>query len=149
VSSRDSEDLGSDLLAAKQRELQPLLDESAAILEFDYEQTELMQGFLDLAWFSGSRSSRDHLEARATQRPPGAGPLPIARLETEFKALMEESADALNLTVSRTIRMWNYLHEAWLAGHRTCETELMALLIETRSDVGAEALKWLEDEGAS
>jgi len=53
------------------------------------------------------------------------------------------------ITVPRTISMWNYLHAAWMAGNRTCEAEMMALYLETQSDVGEEAAKWLEDEGKS
>jgi hypothetical protein len=60
---------------------------------------------------------------------------------------MDESANSLNLTVSRTLEMWNYLHEAWMAGTRTCEAEMMALYLETQSDVGEEARKWLEEGG--
>jgi hypothetical protein len=145
VSSRDSGDLGGDLLAAKERDLRPLLDESAEILGLDYGQTEAMGNFLDLAWFSGTRFGRDQMQARAAQGEPDVPAVAISRLEAEFKALMEESAEALNLTVSRTIDMWNYLHEAWMAGNRTCEAEMKALYIETRSDVGAEALRWLEE----
>jgi hypothetical protein len=147
VSSRDSEDLGSDLLAAKERDLQPLLDESAETLGLDYEQTEAMEGFLNLAWFSGTRFGRNQMQARTAQGEPDVPAVAISQLEAEFKALMEESADTLNLTVPRTIDMWNYLHEAWMAGNRTCEAEMTALYIETQSDVGAEALRWLEEKG--
>lgn len=146
MSSRDGEDLGNDLLAAKERDLRPLLEESTEILGLDYEQVEAMEDFLNLAWFSGTRSSRDQIEARATKTKPGVQGGALSRLESEFKALMEQSADALNLTVGRTISMWNYLHEAWLAGNRTCEAEIMALCIETKSDIGAEALRWLEEK---
>lgn len=146
MSSRDSEDLGDDLLAAKERDLKPLLEESAEVLGLDFDQTEAMEDFLDLAWLSGTRSGRDQMEARATQQRPNVEAVAVARLESEFKALMERSADALNLTVARTIGMWNYLHEAWMAGNRTCEAEIVALCIETQSDVGQEALKWLEEE---
>jgi hypothetical protein len=147
VSSRDGEDLGNDLLAAKERDLKPLLEESAEILDLDYEQAEAMEDFLNLAWFSGTRSGRDQMEARATQQEPNVPAVAVARLESEFKELMERSADRLNLTLPRTINMWNYLHDAWMAGNRTCEAELMALYIELKSDVGAEARQWLEEKG--
>ncbi len=149
MSLRDSEDRGNDLIAAKERDLKPLLEESAEVLQLDYGQTEAMEDFLNLAWFSGTRSGRDQMEARATQEDPDVKSVAIERLEVDFKALMDRSADVLNLTVPRTICMWNFLHDAWMAGNRTCETEIMALYIETQSDVGEEARKWLDDIGKS
>jgi hypothetical protein len=139
--------MGRDLLAAKERDLEPLLAESSHVLELDYEQTETMEDFLNLAWFSGTRSGRDQMNARATEPNPDLKALAISNLQSDFKGLMHESADTLNLTVVGTITMWNYLHEAWLAGTRTCEAEMMAIYIETKSDVGEEARKWLEDRG--
>jgi hypothetical protein len=74
-----------------------------------------MEDFLLAAWASGTRSGRDQMEAR-TKPEPDIQAVAISNLEADFKGLMEESADALNLTVPRTINMWNYLHEAWMAG---------------------------------
>lgn len=144
--SFDSGDFGNDLLAAKERDLAPLREESAEALELDCEQILAMEDFLNLAWFSGTRSGHAQMKARATEREPDIGAVAIERLESEFKLLMDESADALNLTVNRTIAMWNYLHQAWMAGNRTCEAELMGLLVEMRTDVAEEALKWLEGD---
>jgi hypothetical protein len=138
-----------DLLAAKERDLKPLLEESSEILDLDYRQTEAMEDFLNLAWFSGTRSGRDLMQARATEPDPDLEAVAVAHLKSDFKGLMDQSAEALNLTVPRTINMWNYLHDAWMAGNRTCEAELMALYIETQSDVGEEARKWLEREDQS
>jgi hypothetical protein len=135
-----------DLLAAKDRDLKPLLAESSEFLELDYGQTEAMEDFLDLAWVAGTRSGRDQMDARATQPKPDVKAIAVRRLEADFKALMEESADTLNLAVPRTITMWGYLHEAWMAGNRTCEAELMAMYLELRSDVGKEARQWLEEK---
>jgi hypothetical protein len=136
--------MGRDLLAAKERDLKPLLEESSEILDLDYSQAEAMEDFLNLAWFSGTRSGRDQMNARATQSDPNLEAVAITNLKSEFKGLMDESANTLNLTIGRTIEMWNYLHEAWMAGNRTCEAEMMALYLETQSDVGEEALKWLK-----
>jgi hypothetical protein len=141
--------MSNDLLAAKERDLQPLLEESSETLELGYERTETMEDYLNLAWFAGTRAGRDQMDARATQKEPDVKAVAIGRLEADFKGLMEESADALNLTVPRTITMWGYLHAAWMAGNRTCEAELMALYIELKSDVGEEARKWLEEKGGS
>jgi hypothetical protein len=144
--SFDSEDFGNDLLAAKERDLKPLREESAEALELDYEQSEAMEDFLNLAWFSGTRSGHAQMRARATEREPDIGAVAIERLKSEFKLLMDQSADMLNLTVPRTIDMWNYLHQAWMAGNRTCEAELMGLFVEMKTDVAEEALEWLEGE---
>lgn len=147
VSPRNSEDMRNDLLAAKERDLRPLLEESSEILALDHRQAEAMDDFLTLAWFAGTRSGRDQMNARATESNPDIEAVAVSHLESDFKGLMDQSADTLNLTVPRTINMWNYLHAAWMAGNRTCEAEMTALYLETQSDVGAEALEWLEGEG--
>ncbi len=69
-----------------------------------------MEDFLTLAWFSGTRSGRDQMHARATEPEPDLEAVAVSHLESEFKGLMDQSADILNLTVPRTISMWNYLH---------------------------------------
>jgi hypothetical protein len=138
--------MGKDLLAAKERDLRPLLEESTELLELDYDQTEAMEDFLTLAWFAGTRSGRDQMNARATEANPDVEAVVVAHLESDFKGLMDQSANALNLTVPRTISMWNYLHEAWMAGNRTCEAEMMAMYLEHTTDVGEEALEWLEEK---
>jgi hypothetical protein len=86
------------------------------------------------------------MNARATEANPDIEAVAVSHLESDFKGLMDQSADTLNLTVPRTIRMWNYLHSAWMAGNRTCEAEMMALYIELNSDVGDEAREFLEGE---
>jgi hypothetical protein len=136
-----------DFLAAKERDLRPLLEESSTDLELDYGQTEAMEDFLTLAWFAGISAGRDQMNARATEDNPDIEAVAVSHLESEFKGLMDQSADHLNLTVPRTIRMWNYLHDAWMAGNRTCEAEMMTMYLERTSDVGEEALRWLEEKG--
>jgi hypothetical protein len=136
--------MGKDLFAAKEREIKPLLEESSEILDLDYGQAEAMENFLNLAWVCGTRSGRDQMRARATECNPDVEAVAVSHLKSDFKGLMDQAAAALNLTVLRTINMWNYLHEAWVAGNRTCEAEMMALYIELRSDVGEEAHEWLE-----
>jgi hypothetical protein len=137
-----------DLLAAKERDLKPLLKESSEFLDLGDEQAEGMEDFLDLAWAAGTRAGRDQMDARATQPKADVKAIVIRRFEVDFKALMEESADTLNLTVPHTIMMWGYLQEAWMAGSRTCEAELIAMYIELRSDVGEEAQEWLQSDGS-
>jgi hypothetical protein len=135
-----------DLLAAKGRDLKPLREESAKALELDCQQAETMEDLLDLAWFAGTRSGRDQLNARATEVDPDLEAVVVAHLKSDFKGLMDESADTLNLTVPRTIEMWNYLHAAWMAGSRTCEAEMMALYLQRQGDVAEEAQEWLKGD---
>jgi hypothetical protein len=66
------------------------------------------------------------MNARATEPEPDVEAVAVSHLESDFKGLMHQSADTLNLTVAHTINMWNYLHAAWMAGNRTCEAEMMA-----------------------
>jgi hypothetical protein len=147
VSVAGSGDFQNDLLTAKERDLKPLLDESAEALDLDGDQTGEMERFLNDAWFSGTRTGHAQMRARVIARKHDVGPVRVEEIETEFKALMEESAETLNLTANLTICMWGFLGRAWTAGTHTCEAELMALFIETRSDVAEEAHQWLEDEG--
>jgi hypothetical protein len=147
VSSPDSEDFGNDLLAAKDRDLKPLLEESEEILDLDLRQTEAMEDFLTLAWFSGIRSGQAQMKARATEDEPDIRAVAISHFEADFKELMERSAEVLNLSLPGTISMWGLLHQAWLAGNRTCKAELMGLYLETQADVTEEARRWLDGEG--
>jgi hypothetical protein len=146
VSSLESEDFGDDLLAAKERDLKPLLEESGAVLDLDHERAEAMADLLNLAWFSGIRSGQARMQARATEREPDVRAVAVRHFEADFRALMECSADTLDLGLPDTIQMWDLLQRAWVAGNRTCEAELFGLYLKTQSDVGKEALDWLEDK---
>jgi hypothetical protein len=139
-------DFEKDLLTAKERDLRPLLDESAETLDLDYDQTAAMEGFLDEAWFAGTRTAHAQMRARAIARRHDIPLVRIDEIEAEFKVLMEESADTLNLSANLTICMWGFLGQAWIVGTQSCEAELMALFIERKSDVSEEARQWLEDE---
>jgi hypothetical protein len=145
VVPRDGEDFGRDLLAAKERDLEPLLAQSMSLLELNDEQATAMEDFLNLAWVSGSRSGYDQMEARATQPDPDLTAIAHKRFESEFKALMEEAAERLELTVAETIGAWDLLQQAWVAGKSTAGNELMRLYVEVNSDVPGEAREWLEE----
>lgn len=147
MSSQQGDDFRNDLLAAKERDLKPLREESGDALGLDYEQTEEMEDFLDSSWCAGLRSGQAQMEARAKERNPNIAAVAIEHFEVDFKELMEESADALNLTLANTIVMWSFLNQAWMAGNRTCEAEMMGLFMEVTNNVAEEAQKWLEDEG--
>jgi hypothetical protein len=149
VSPRDGEEFGEDLLAAKERDLAPLREECVELLGLDPDQTAAMEGCLDSAWFSGMRAGHDQMEARATQPDPDLRAVAVARLESEFKGLMEEAAERLNLTLTETIGMWGLLHKAWMAGNRSGSAELMALYVELNTDVAGEVRRWLEERGES
>jgi hypothetical protein len=146
VSLRGNEDLRKDLLTAKERDLNPLVQESAVSLDLDADQVLQVETFLNEAWFSGTRTGRAQIVVRAIERRADIAPVGLEEVEADFQALMEESADALNLTVHATINLWDYLGRAWIAGTRTCEAEIMGRFLSTRADVAQEALDWLENQ---
>lgn len=147
MSSPVSEDFENDILAAMERDLKPLVRESTDSLELDSSQLADMRGFLVEAWFGGTRSAHAQMHERATQRRFDVGVVGLEEFEASFKGLMEDSADTLNLTLPRTVTLWDILTRAWIAGTHSCEAELMALFIEMQSDVTEEALGWLEEQG--
>lgn len=149
MAPRDGEEFGDDLLAAKERDLTPLREESGDLLDLDPEGALAMESFLEAAWFSGGRAGHDQLKARVTEPEPDIKAVAAGRLESDFKALMEHSAEQLNLSLRETITMWGLLHQAWMAGNRSYENELAALYIEVNTDVAEEVRKWLEDQGDS
>lgn len=140
--------------SARARDLQPLLDEGTDKLDLDSEKSDLMESYLEEAWFSGTRNGHakllNHAE-RCREDPTitlpakiSLDPSQMSNIEAEFKILMESSAEALDLTVLGTIQLWEFLLRAWIAGVHTYEAELMASLIERDSDVADEAQRWLE-----
>jgi hypothetical protein len=137
------------LEGALERDLKPLLEESARMLGFDSEQRELIEEFMTDAWCSGVRSGREQMDARLGPKGPNAEEVALANFAEDFKPLMMEAADAFNLTVLETVGMWGFLQEAWQAGNRSCEAELMAFWIEFRkADVDEEARSWLDGREA-
>jgi hypothetical protein len=94
-----------DLLAAKERDLRPLIKESERLLKLDYEQAEAMMNFLDQAWLSGIRSGQARMNARVTNRQRELRPVTIAQFEADFKDLMGESAKTFELSLPRTIEV--------------------------------------------
>ena len=147
LSDDRDEELRNDLLKAKERDLRPLLEASASCLDLDQGQAVAMEDFLNEAWFGGTRSAHTQMRERANQRRFDIAPVGVEEIEAGFKALMEESAEAMNLSIGLTVRMWGFLGDAWIAGTQTCEAELIATFLELRSDVTREAQKWLEEKG--
>ncbi len=140
----DAGDFADDLLSAKERDLQPLLEECVEELGLDYQQTIDIERFLDEAWFFGSRNGHAQMRARVAARDFQIAPIRVEELEVEFRALMEASADVINLSLNGTMMMWGMLGRAWIHGTQSCEAELMALMLERTTDVAGEAQEWLE-----
>lgn len=140
-SGKDS--LETAVLTAKEQDLRPLAEESTEMLDLDPQQATEMEGFLHDAWFFGIRSGHMvMLEGKMGTEDPSAAIPPI---EEGFQKLMETMAEALNLTVGKTIGAWSFLGQAWIAGARFWEVEIAARLIEMSSDSFEEALRWLEE----
>jgi hypothetical protein len=129
-----------NMLAAERHALEPLLKESAESLNLDEEQMIEMDAFLAQAWVAGALAGHANMTSKVLD-----GPLELGDFEARVKPLVEESADTLNLTVSETLRMWDYLSQAMVAGVKSSETELTAMLIEQKHDIAQEALGWLEE----
>jgi hypothetical protein len=129
-----------NMLAAERRALEPLLKESAESLGLDEEQLIEMDAFLAHAWVAGALAGHANMTSKVLDNP-----LELGDFEARVKPLVEESADTLNLTVSATLRMWDYLSQAMVAGVKSSETELTAMLIEQKHDIAGEALGWLEE----
>jgi hypothetical protein len=146
VSGAASGDFENDLLAAKERDLAPLLRESSTSLDFDATQASEMSAFLSEAWFLGANAGHSQVMTRALQREADVDRAGVEKVEAEFKALMERSADALELPADETISMWSVLGKAWIAGAHACETEALANFLKEDSGIAEEALRWLEDK---
>lgn len=141
-------------ISARERDLKPLLAESRAELALGAEDWLKLEAFLETAWLTGTRSGHAKLLNQAIrQREEHSGkeweapvePVRMQDVKAEFKAMMEASAEALDLSLGHTVALWDLLSRAWTAGVHTYESEVMASLIERRSDIAVEAQRWLED----
>jgi hypothetical protein len=145
--SGSDDSLPTAVLSAKEQDLKPLSEESAAALELDSRQVEEMEAYLHDAWFFGVRTGYQVMvETKMGQTDPAPA---IAKMEGEFQELMERLADALNTTVAATITAWDYLGQAWIAGARFWEVEIAARMIEAKTGGFEEALRRLEEESGS
>lgn len=138
-----NDSLPTAVLTAKEQDLRPLLEESAAALGLDDGQIISMEASLHEAWFFGVKTGHKVM----TETKMGeADPAPvILSMQNEFQEVMERCAEALNLTLGATIAAWNYLGQAWIAGAKFWEIEIAARLIEHQSGGLDEALRWLEE----
>lgn len=132
------------VFTAQDRDLKPLAEESAELLDLDDRQVEVMQSFLHDAWFFGIRTG--HRVMVETKMGREGDPTDvIADMQDELRDLMERLGKALDTTVSATIAAWDYLGQAWIAGSRFWEVEIAARLIEVREGDFEEALRRLEE----
>lgn len=135
-------------LSAEEVELKPLIAEGEDSLGLSGGDVPELEAFLSEAWFSGVRAGHSQILARATQHEAPLGSVDIKPIEAEFRSLMERAAEALNLSLARTILAWGLLGRAWISGARSYQAEVAARLVEGGSDVGQEALEWLKEIGS-
>lgn len=138
-----SDSLSAAVEKAKEQELEPLVEESVENLDLDEEQTEIMEAYLNAAWYFGIHTG--HLVLVKTKMGQSDPQPVILTMQDEFQDMMERLGDALNATVGTTLKAWNYLGSAWLAGARFWEVEMAARLIEKQAGGFEQALRRLED----
>ena len=140
-----SDSLPAAVQSAKERDLNPLAEESAERLGLDSRQSSEVENYLHEAWFFGVRTGHAVMvETKMGETDPT--PV-ILGMQDEFQELMERCAEALDTTVAVTIQVWNYLGQAWIAGARFWEVEIVARLIEARSGGFDRALRRFGETG--
>jgi hypothetical protein len=123
------ESLATAVESAKEQALKPLAAECAEALELDGRQLAEIEIYLHDAWFFGIRTGHAVMvETRMGQTDPK--PV-ILGMQDEFQEMMEGLGEVLDTTVGTTIRAWDYLGRAWIAGAKFWEVEIAARLIET------------------
>jgi hypothetical protein len=138
-----NDSLPTAVLTAQEQDLKPLLEESAGALDLDGRQLVVMKTGLHEAWFFGIKTGH---KVMVETKMGASDPMPvILSMQDEFQEVMERCAEGLNLTVGETIRAWDYLGRAWIAGTKFWEVEIAARLIEDQSGGIEEALRRLED----
>lgn len=141
--SSGNDSLSAAVESAKEQDLKPLAEESAATLGLDSRQLEEMESYLHAAWFFGIRTGHAVMvETKMGQSDPA--PV-IMSMQGEFQELMERCAEALDTSVGTTLQAWNFLGKAWIAGAKFWEVEIAARLIEAQAGGFDQALGDLED----
>lgn len=141
-------DFGEGLIAARERDLAPLVEQCVATLDLSEEQTDRMRGLLRTAWARGTHNGHEQVRVWAERQGRAGHPdLDSGPVEAEFQELMEQSADALNLTLAETALAWHYLTDAWIAGIYTVQEHLFTYLGIETADIGKEVEGWLEERG--
>lgn len=135
--------LPTAVFTAQDRDLKPLAEESAELLGLDDRQAATMRCFLHEAWFFGIRTGhRIMIETKMGQE--GDPVEVVTGMQDELRDLMERLGEALNTTVRATIAAWDYLGQAWIAGSKFWEVEIVARLIEIQAGDFEESLRRLE-----
>jgi hypothetical protein len=136
--------LPTAVFTAQNRDLKPLLEESAEALRLDGRQLATMEAFLHDAWFFGIRTG--HRVMVETKMGQEGDPIEVVdAMQGEFQELMEGLGEALGTTISATIGAWSYLGQAWIAGAEFWEVEIAARLIEQEDGGLDRPLPWLGD----
>lgn len=136
------ESLETAVESAKAQALKPLAAECAEALELDGRQLAEIEIYLHDAWFFGIRTG--HAVMVETKMGQGDPKPVILGMQDEFQEMMEGLGEALKTTVGATIRAWDYLGRAWIAGARFWEVEIAARLIEHQTGGFEEVLRRLE-----
>jgi len=136
-------ELIQNFVSAGKRDLGPLVREAAGQLGLAEEEALTVGTYMTQTWMRGAQSGHEELLSRSD--PGYTGP-DMKAIEADFRTVMEESADELNLTVPQTIDMWEFLCRAWIAGANSSRTETLAMALEQEGDIAEEAMSWLEDE---
>lgn len=126
-----NDSLSAAVKSAKEQDLKPLAEESAETLGLDGRQVAEMERHLHEAWFFGVCTR--HAVLVETRRGRSDPKPVILEVQDEFQELMESCAEALDTPLGTTIRAWNFLGKAWLAGARFWDIEISARIIEAHS----------------
>lgn len=129
---------------ARERDLEPLLEESVVTLELDGEGAAKLEAHLQYGWLLGVKMGHKAIADSKGGKwdPMGA----LHSMRDEFEDSMHALGDALNMTVDKTLVAWGYLENAWTAGAQFWETEITARSIESEAGDIGEALRRLADE---
>lgn len=135
-------------MAARERDLQPLIEKCDVALDLDDEQARRMQACLESAWSRGTHNGHEQVRIWAEREGRGGKPkIDTAPVEAEFQEFMERSADSLNLTLLETVIAWQFLTDAWVAGVYSVQEQLFTYLGIHQADIGKEVEGWLEERG--
>lgn len=143
-----ADELVERLFVAKERNLDPLLPEGVEVIGLDEEEAEILSELLTDAWLRGVNSGMWSIRNESEDDPFSGIPDP-ADLERQILEFLESSTETLDLDFVQTIRMWEFLNRAWVAGISSSRAQLIAVFGTPQGDVGEEAfdfLRELEDE---
>jgi hypothetical protein len=127
-----------NLLAAKRRDLAPLIERSAAVLKLEGAKAQVAEDLLSRAWNVGGKIGGAHALSEL-----GGPPVEAPDLEVELKPLLETAGEALELGVLGMVAASTFLSQAVIGGAKAGQAETLALAIERSHDLSGEAMEWL------